>query len=98
MRGDVARHRKPGMAARAVMPVLLMQSGRIVAEIDVIDPVLLGRRVEALRASDRGVAAIGELFQRPFTAIRTGDPHRGPQCRLGCAPMPFSSITPPPAK
>ena len=42
---------------------------------------------------DRGVAAIGELFERPLTAIGTGDPHRRPQCRLGCAPMPFSSIT-----
>src|SRR5665648_1267773 len=51
---------------------------------------------------DRGVAAIGELFQRSLTAIRTFDPHglasaSSPQWRFGWAPMPFSSMTRPSA-
>src|SRR5665648_1182144 len=77
--------------------------GRVVAEIDVIDPGVGGRCIEAPGPRDRGVAAIGELFQRSLTAIRTFDPHglasaSSPQWRFGWAPMPFSSMTRPSAK
>src|SRR5680860_119134 len=99
MRGDIAGHHEPGMAARAVMPMLLVQPRRIVAQIDVVDPSIARSRLEALRPRDRGIAAIGELFERPLTAIGTFDPHGlRPQCRFGCAPMPFSSMTAPRGK
>src|SRR3546814_18626609 len=38
VRAHIARDHEPGMAARAVMPVFLVQPSRIVAEIDVVDP------------------------------------------------------------
>src|SRR5262245_45168890 len=76
MRGDVARDHEPSMAALAVMPVLLVQSGRIIAEIDVIDPGLLCGGIEALRPSHGRVTTISEFLERPLTAIRAVDPHR----------------------
>jgi hypothetical protein len=71
------------MAALAVMPMLAMEAGGIVAEIDVIDPGFFGGWIEAHRARHRGVAAIGELFQRALTAIRTVDPHPRPSMQIG---------------
>src|SRR5262245_63134842 len=63
------------MAARTVMPVLLMQSSRIVAQIDIVHPSAGSAGIEALGPLHHGVAAIGEFLEAPLAAIRTGDAH-----------------------
>src|SRR5262249_6345836 len=83
MRGDVAGHHEPGMAALAVMPILLVKTCRVVAEIDVVHPGLLSRRIEARRPRDGGITAISEFLKRALTAIRAVDPHGFTSVQVG---------------
>jgi hypothetical protein len=64
-----------------VLPQLAMRAGRIVAKIDVLVP-RLHRRVRRGPLRIRR-AEIGKLLAATLAAMRTGNAHRVPQCRLG---------------
>src|SRR5271165_1142420 len=95
MRGDIARNHQPGMAAGAMVPVFLARAFEIVTHIHVISPFLGRRGAAVFRAGHPGILGVEEFFHATRAAMGTGDAH---QCRFGCAPTPFSSISLPSAK
>ena len=54
VRAHVARHHQPGAAAGDVLPELAMGAGGIVAQIDVVEPLLPGGIVGASAGSVAG--------------------------------------------
>ena len=84
-------------AAGAVLPQLVVRAARVVAQVDVVEPGLLGR-VDRRAARTRGVAAVGELdlVARARTTDRGSASWRSHshavQCAQAYGPAPFSSI------
>ncbi len=92
MRPQIPRHHQPGMAPRPVIPQLLMHPVRILPQIHIRRPCLHRRVI--LRARYRCVTVIRIFNQPARAAMGAGYAH---QCRFGCAPAPFSSISRPSA-
>src|SRR5258706_15498731 len=69
VRARVARDDEPGMASTAVVPKLLVQAGRVVAQIDVVVESLRGVAPRGIGSAHRGVTEIGELVVSARTAI-----------------------------
>jgi hypothetical protein len=63
------------MTPGAMIPVLAKRSRGIVASIDIVDPRIFCRRIEAVRPPQGGIATIGELLQGALTTIGASDPH-----------------------
>src|SRR5262245_50097097 len=83
MGGEVAANHNPRMSSLADMPILLVKTCRVVAEVDVVHPGLFSRRIEARRPRDGGIAAISEFLKRALTAIRAVDPHGFTSVQVG---------------
>src|SRR5262245_32702521 len=75
MRGCTARHDKPRVTACGVIPKLLVQSGGIGSDVDVVYKGLHGAGISSIRPSDRGVAIIEKLVETAFAAAGTRDAH-----------------------
>src|SRR5262245_5882798 len=104
MRQAVARDHEPCSAAPDVLPQFAVGASGIVAQVNIIDPPLPRRPVEdevrlAGRPFDARVTEVDELLVSTWSTVTAVDPHAPYlQCRLGCAPAPFSSIKRPVAK
>src|SRR5215468_3301378 len=104
MREAVARDHEPCSAAADVLPQFAMGTSGIVAQVNIVDPTLLRGLVGglvrvAVRPLDGRVTEIDELLVPARSTVAAVDPHAPYlQCRLGCAPAPFSSIKRPVAK
>src|SRR5215813_9176458 len=75
MRARVATQAEPLATPRTVMPKLLVRTGRVIAQIDVLGPRRFRRVVG--RLLHRRVAAVGELDLRPRAAPRARNQHHG---------------------
>src|SRR5689334_22779960 len=98
MRQAVARDHEPCSAAADVLPQFAMRASGIVAQVNIVDPTLPRPLVEglvrlAVRPLDGCVTEVDELLVPARPTVTAVDPHAPYlQCRLGCAPAPFSSI------
>ena len=93
MRARVALDDEPAVAARRMEPQLAVQPGGVVAQIHVVVERSIGR--VGLWTLRHGIAVMDEFVVAAGSAMGAVDTH---QCRLGCGPWPFSSMTRPAAK
>src|SRR5689334_9077970 len=75
MRLGVPVHDQPRAAAAAVMPVFLETALGIVAQIDIVEPLIHRLGIVGGRPLDRRIAELGEFFRRARAAIWALDQH-----------------------
>src|SRR5262249_56350881 len=71
----VAGHDEPAVTAGGVIPEFAMEPAHIVAQVDVVGEGLRGTGGPWIRARERRVAEIDELFVAAFAAKWAGNPH-----------------------
>src|ERR1700739_4503953 len=95
MGASIAGHAQPAPASEDVVPKLLVRTDRVVPEVYCLKEATLHARLIRAWSPSIRVALLGELTRVSLATIRASNAH---QCRLGCAPTPFSSMRRPVAK
>src|SRR5271165_1598594 len=76
MRERIASHLDPLLAAKRVEPEFPVWSHGVGANVDVVEPLFIGRAGRVGGTLQCRIAAIGEFRVRPFAAVGAGDQHQ----------------------
>src|ERR1700679_188108 len=104
MRARVALNAQPAAASEAVIPKFEMRAGRVLAQVNRIEEAR--RRIHGIRIGPHGIriTVVDEFARVTLAAEGTLNAHRlleawrkhgSTQCRFGCGPTPFSSMSSP---
>src|SRR4051812_12746480 len=78
MRNGIPLGHEPGAAAARVMPIFVHGAFGIIAQEDIVEPLIHHCRISRSRPLDRGISKSGEFLGRPDAAMRTFDQHGWP--------------------